>query len=112
NESVSFVWALFELIPIKRTPLSLNLSAVSRVTSFDPTTYGQWLHVKKMTKTSSLKSFKSYVFPSVPFKLNIGRSEEHTSELQSRFALVCRRLLVNISEYDGVVCTRREHTSV
>src|SRR5207249_8785941 len=33
-------------------------------------------------------------FPSVtPFGLTLGRSEEHTSELQSRFDLVCRLLL-------------------
>src|SRR5437867_10174295 len=33
------------------------------------------------------------VFLSIPMQKNIGRSEEHTSELQSPYDLVCRLLL-------------------
>src|SRR5699024_237949 len=35
-----------------------------------------------------------------PEKLSVGRSEEHTSELKSRFDLVCRLLLEKIKKYD------------
>src|SRR5699024_12419234 len=34
-----------------------------------------------------------YSMTGIPYALLVGRSEEHTSELQSRFDLVCRLLL-------------------
>src|SRR5688500_6082618 len=64
--SSAYVLALLALIPTNRTPWRLNSSAVCRVTSSDPTTYGQWLHVKKRTRTrASSKSDSRYDFPSV-----------------------------------------------
>src|SRR5699024_11887718 len=35
----------------------------------------------------------AFLYPSRPLPILLTRSEEHTSELQSRFDLVCRRLL-------------------
>src|SRR5699024_11267573 len=35
-------------------------------------------------------------------KINIDRSEEHTSELQSRFDLVCRLLLEKINKFKSI----------
>src|SRR2546422_1334285 len=37
------------------------------------------------------------------------RSEEHTSELQSRLHLVCRLLLEKKNSTDGITCVRMEH---
>ena len=42
-------------MPTNCTPLSINLSAVFRVTSSEPVTYGQWLHVKKITSVFALE---------------------------------------------------------
>src|SRR5207249_11922233 len=46
-----------------------------------------------LSNRSSLNSPNSRRVPLVPRRLRKGRSEEHTSELQSRFDLVCRLLL-------------------
>src|SRR5699024_11865054 len=59
---------------------------------------------------SAINKLNSMSFSLLTFGLNTNRSEEHTSELQSRFDLVCRLLLeknnVNLNhgrakEYDG-----------
>src|SRR6476660_2822810 len=66
KSSSAYVFLLFELIPTKRTPRGANFSAVFRVDSSEPVTYGQWLQVKKTTNNWSLaKSSSAYVFPSV-----------------------------------------------
>src|SRR5699024_11558274 len=45
-------------------------------------------------RTSSPQSLKKlWQMPALSIRSAAGRSEEHTSELQSRFALVCRLLL-------------------
>lgn len=63
--SVAFVFTLFEFIPINATSLFWYFSAVFRVVSSDPTTKGQWLHVKNITSVFDLKSVSLYVFPLV-----------------------------------------------
>src|SRR2546427_8442773 len=42
-----------------------------------------------------------------PIKPNVGRSEEHTSELQSQSNLVCRLLLEKKKNTRKSTCTRR-----
>src|SRR5437868_10735769 len=51
-----------------------------------------------------IAAFKE-VQPKVPFVVRLeGRSEEHTSELQSRFDLVCRLLLEKKKKYKPKQC--------
>src|SRR5699024_11776182 len=50
----------------------------------------------------SMHSFHSKVFNMKTFLKSIVRSEEHTSELQSRFDLVCRLLLEKKKSQDDV----------
>src|SRR3712207_7741034 len=45
---------------------------------------------------------RSNVSPGLRVKLNVGRSEEHTSELQSRQYLVCRLLLEKKKQKDAI----------
>src|SRR5699024_577390 len=52
--------------------------------------YDEWRKIREGRARISIGA-RSNVF--APFD-NVGRSEEHTSELQSRFDLVCRLLLV------------------
>src|SRR5699024_11255113 len=42
---------------------------------------------------AAIESYKIHLMPTTFFVDSEGRSEEHTSELQSRFDLVCRLLL-------------------
>src|SRR4051812_12222271 len=66
KSSSGLVARLLELIPTKRTPEPACLSAVARVTSSEPITYGQWLQVKNTTSTgASAKDASDQVRPSV-----------------------------------------------
>src|SRR5699024_11981340 len=49
--------------------------------------------------SSSSKVSPRFSVQSLPFWKNLIRSEEHTSELQSRFDLVCRLLLEKKKKY-------------
>src|SRR5690606_25336098 len=70
KSSSGYVLALLELMPTNTTPLFLYFSAVCRVTSSLPSTYGQWLQVKNTTRNfASLKFSSEYVFPSVAGRL-------------------------------------------
>src|SRR6056297_228383 len=56
----------FEFIATNFTPFGANFSALARVISSEPSTYGQWLHVKKTTRIGvSEKVVREYCFPSV-----------------------------------------------
>src|SRR5690606_40232402 len=51
------------------------------------------LHTRKSLTQCAWPAFKALIYPLSSVLLNIRRSEEHTSELQSRENLVCRLLL-------------------
>src|SRR5699024_12158138 len=62
---------------------------------FDPT--ADSLHIGHLLPIVMLKRFQRAGHKPIAL-IGGGRSEEHTSELQSRFDLVCRLLLENIKE--------------
>src|SRR5699024_12125913 len=51
--------------------------------------------IAEVVRRPSSMTVTSLVAPSTTLSAKTTRSEEHTSELQSRFDLVCRLLLVN-----------------
>src|SRR5699024_12460031 len=55
---------------------------------------GHWIEMGSLARTSSALDSLAELLPDEAERLETdGRSEEHTSELQSRFDLVCRLLL-------------------
>src|SRR5699024_7746158 len=75
-------------LPLAAIPSDLLTTALPPLTIF---LVASFLIAFALLKAFSAK-FQSFFFLSVP-PLNL-RSEEHTSELQSRFDLVCRLLLL------------------
>src|SRR5699024_11923539 len=60
-----------------------------------PSSIERWIRVRRTLPSPSLTmTWRYMVSPSVNTSLG-SRSEEHTSELQSRFVFVCRLLLEN-----------------
>src|SRR5207249_11541874 len=85
-------------IPPLPNPTLFPYTTLFRSYSFEPTFGGHWLITGK--RTALYASFEQSLFLSPrhvtiiqPDGSNDARSEEHTSELQSRFDLVCRLLL-------------------
>src|SRR5699024_12328927 len=67
-----------------------TISAIARETGFDRKTIQKYLKADTAPQSKKRQPRKSKLDPYKPYLL---RSEEHTSELQSRFDLVCRLLL-------------------
>src|SRR2546429_7175683 len=76
---------------------------------------------RAILKRSAMLSFAGNISNQTPFLMeSVGgnnrvsegtlRSEEHTSELQSRLHLVCRLLLEKKNKYISSLLTRAEHT--
>src|SRR5437764_13150177 len=81
--SLFFFFLIFFFLMIRRPP---------RSTLFPYTTLFRSLGQKMMTFVDSMTAVDAKTF-SIKLKESTGRSEEHTSELQSPMYLVCRLLL-------------------
>src|SRR5207247_9467261 len=64
----------------------------------------------RISSSARLRSVTSRLMPANPIGLPLARSEEHTSELQSRVDLVCRLLLEKKKKYteQSLHVTRRK----
>src|SRR5205809_6227666 len=71
-----------------------------RPTLFPYTTLFRSAPVQQRARSTRCKRIRSKNPPSAVVGKNGGRSEEHTSELQSRLHLVCRLLLEKKKNYD------------
>src|SRR2546422_4530911 len=93
-----------------------------RSTLFPYTTLFRSLHVTRMPRALSAQWSSMTIFVSQPFawrrstrhavpSRHVERSEEHTSELQSRLHLVCRLLLEKKKTIYATRTTRNLHTT-
>src|SRR5699024_12048284 len=86
--------ALHDALPISRNAASLRI--LSSVKTTPEGLFGEFTKIPfvcSLTAASSLSKSIWKVSPLVAAGTKCPRSEEHTSELQSRFDLVCRLLL-------------------
>src|SRR3989442_4713287 len=96
--SVCFVFVFFFLM-IRRPP---------RSTLFPYTTLFRSRSASDRSGTSTLRAFVSFELPGSSKLTKARRSEEHTSELQSRPHLVCRLLLEKKKKRRGLkICYYR-----
>src|SRR2546428_7003747 len=58
---------------------------------------------ERAPRSGSTEAMQMQAIPKMIERFTISRSEEHTSELQSRSDLVCRLLLEKKKHYDAVV---------
>src|SRR5699024_12186886 len=74
-------------------PLSLRTSRGEAVYGIRRATVRPWLVMEKVSPFSTRRRISELLLRSSRCGIVLMRSEEHTSELQSRFDLVCRLLL-------------------
>src|SRR5699024_9771082 len=102
NDSISAMFEFSERLTVKVTPMSLILtSIVSLITIFIST----YIPARRASRVSAIDAIRQSMDVKLTnkrvktsklvrklfgFEAEIGRSEEHTSELQSRFDIVCR----------------------
>src|SRR5699024_7456765 len=96
------LWAAEQLLELARqrsTDVDLHVYDDGRGVAYDVTQPKEWLvNVRSSIIRTQLGKFDDWlrargVETEYPPRRMVGRSEEHTSELQSRFDLVCRLLL-------------------